>query len=345
MAKVKICIQGLQNNVDIRTKIKAILVLERPHMSILGSACVVAGIFLASLGNIDLILLLKMTFLFWVLNTVAHPINDYFDREADKTGRPNTPIPRGELSLNEVKIIIILNYIFAIACIAILPPNWESRTFAIFGLILTIVYSASPFRLVGRGILGNFALSGAGIFPLWSGWTAVNGFRFDPIILLVTLVYLFFAVGLKLIIDTPDIAGDKRAGRKTVPIQIGPKKSFKLALNLIIFAMILFFSAFFLRILNIFYIILGVISTIVIYFALTNFKKDFGIESKRKYSEMLMIPFFILTIGFVIGSIPFNTSITLVPMPEISFSLILEGTALAMMASLAVLYFGMKDET
>lgn len=90
---------------------------------------------------------------------VAHPLNDYYDRETDKTLRPETPIARDELTLNEVKFIIVLHYAITIILIAVLPPNWACRTFAILGLIITFIYSAPPIRTAGRSFFGGLTIS------------------------------------------------------------------------------------------------------------------------------------------------------------------------------------------
>ncbi|MDY6964626.1 MAG: UbiA family prenyltransferase [Halobacteriota archaeon] len=113
--------------------------------------------------------------MFWFLLCVAHPINDYFDLEADKTAKPKAPLVTGAIRLNEAKVIIVLNYIIGIFLLTILTPNWASRTFAIIMLLLTYGYSVPPFRFAGRGIYGNIFLTGAVIVPFLGGWTAVNG--------------------------------------------------------------------------------------------------------------------------------------------------------------------------
>ena len=291
-----------------KDKIKAVIAIERPQYAIAALLSVVAGIFLASRGNIgdlSVVLVLKMGILFWFINCVAHPINDYFDRDADKTGRPNAPISSGILSLGEVRIIVILNYIIAFILIAVLPPNFESQAFALLGLFLTYIYSAPPFRTAGRSILGPLSVSGVLLIPFLSGWLAINGWKYEPVLITVMLVFVLFVVAQRMVADIADMTGDKKYGRLTVPIQIGADKSFSLAFFSDIFAFSLFFIGFILGQgqINLLYIPFGAIAAVMTFSALINFKKDFREESARKISEMMMLPLFICIIGVIVGSI------------------------------------------
>ncbi|MDY6932420.1 MAG: hypothetical protein SVJ22_10965, partial [Halobacteriota archaeon] len=69
---------------DVFEKLKNIVIFERPQMAVLALVPAAAGVILASRGNVDVLLTLRMAFLYWFLCCVSHPINDYYDLEADK---------------------------------------------------------------------------------------------------------------------------------------------------------------------------------------------------------------------------------------------------------------------
>ncbi|MDY6964933.1 MAG: UbiA family prenyltransferase [Halobacteriota archaeon] len=287
-------------------KIKGIIILERPQYSLLALLCATAGIFLASrenIGNIDVILLLKVAFLFWFLNCVAHPINDYYDREADKHGRPNAPIPADLLSLDEVKAIAIINYVIAIVLIAIIPPNWACRTMAIVGLFFTYSYSAPPFRLAARGILGDLTVAAAESIAFIGGWTAVVGWRYETVSLVVALMIGTLCMVGKTAVDIVDVKGDKESGRVTLPMQIGIINTFNIAVSFAIFEVLLFLIIYPLDGMNLLYLPIGLIGLVVTFMALFNLRKDFGEETGRRYTDMLVLPIFIFLIGVIVGSI------------------------------------------
>ncbi|MDY6931523.1 MAG: UbiA prenyltransferase family protein, partial [Halobacteriota archaeon] len=298
-----------------------------------------AGVILASRGNVDVLLTLRMAFLYWFLCCVSHPINDYYDLEADKTGKPKAPLVTGAISLNEAKIIIAINYIIGLILVLIMPPNSASMMFAAFMLAITWAYSAPPFRFAGRGIYGNIFLSGAVLLPFLGGWTAVNGWVIDTILLFIVPMFLFYIVALKTILDMVDVTGDKRSGRKTIPLQIGVERSLEFSVYFTTFAVMSFFAIYLTGIMNIFYIPIGIIAAITSYTALVNLYGDYGRESGRKYSEMFMIPLFLFSFGFMVGGIPLVIS----PMPPtISFSMILGGTVVSMLVFMVIFYLYTK---
>ena len=316
-------------------KLKNIVVLERPQMAVLSLVPAAAGVILASRGNVDVLLTLKMAFLYWFLCCVSHPINDYYDLEADKTGKPRAPLVTGVISLNETKIIIAINYIIGLILVLTLPPNSASMMFAALMLTLTWVYSAPPFKFAGRGIYGNIVLSGAVLFPFLGGWTAVNGWALDPVLFIITPMFIFYIVAVKTILDMVDVDGDKRSGRKTIPLQVGVERSLDFSIYFTTFAVISFFAIYLTGIMNVLYIPIGILAAFISFMALANLNGDYGRESGRKYSEMFMIPLFLFSVGFMVGGIP----ITVSPMPPtISFSMILGGTFASMVAFLVVFY-------
>ncbi|MDY6960196.1 MAG: UbiA family prenyltransferase, partial [Halobacteriota archaeon] len=172
--------------------------------------------------------------------------------------------------------------------------------------------------------------------PFLGGWTAVSGWILDPVLLIITPMFIFYIVALKTILDMVDMSGDKRSGRKTIPLQIGVERSLDFSIYFTTFAVILFFAIYLTGIMNILYIPIGIIAAILSYTALANLHGDYGRESGRKYSEMFMIPLFLFSVGFMVGGIPITSS----PMPPtISFSIILGGTFVSMLVFLAIFYF------
>ena len=304
-------------------------------MAVLALVPAAAGVILASRGNVDVLLTLKMTFLYWFLCCVSHPINDYYDLEADKTGKPKAPLVTGAISLNEAKIIIAINYIIGLILMLTIPPNSASMMFAAFMLTITWAYSAPPFRFAGRGIYGNIFLSGAVLFPFLGGWTAVNGWALDPVLLIITPMFIFYIVALKTILDMVDVDGDRRSDRKTIPLQIGVERSLDFAIYFTAFAVIAFLAIYFTGIMNILYIPIGILAAVISFVALRNLNGDYGRESGRKYSEMFMLPLFLFSVGFMVGGIPITVSPT---PPTISFSLILGGTFASMFVFLVIFF-------
>lgn len=285
-------------------KIKAIVVLERPHFSILSVLCVVAGIFLAKRGNtdsIDYVMATKLSLLFWFGMCVAHPINDYFDRETDRHLRKDAPLSSGSLSLNEVRNVALVHYAIMILMIALIPPNWAVRTFAILGLIITYVYSAPPLRMVGRSILSPLTISAGLIFSLAGGWASVRGFEYDPALGILSLMIIFASIIAKNIADIADVEDDIHSERVTLPMQIGVNKTYSISAFMMPFEFILISLLYFIGNLNFFYLLIVSISVFITVFAMLSFRRNFS--EGRKYSYLLLLPIMIFLISTVVGSI------------------------------------------
>ncbi len=286
---------------DMKKIAKGVIWIHRPQLSVMAFLISIAGISLA--GVFDLVLMLKVGLLFWFIQCVAHPINDYIDRESDKTGRPSAPIPAKLLTLKQVKIIIGLDYIIAVLLILIIPLNLPAKIFATIALIYTYIFSAPPIQTNTRGILASITLATVVIIAFLGGWTAAVGWRYDPILIPMSLLIGSPHMTAKNVADIIDMGSDKKSGRITLPMQIGVKKSFYIAAFFGLFAIFLFFLAYFVGRMNIFYLIVGIIGSIITLLCLFYFQKDFGKVTGRKYFEISTLPTLIFPIGIILGSI------------------------------------------
>jgi len=293
---------------DIKKIAKGVLLIHRPQFSIVAILMSIAGISLA--GMFNLILMLKVGLLFAFLHCIAHPINDYIDRESDKIGRPTAPIPMKMLTLKQVKIIIGLDYIIAAILILIIPLNLPAKIFATIFLVHTYIFSAPPVHATARGILAGIVMATAfGVSAFIGGWTAAVGWRYEPILMPLSLVMCFAVMTAKNIVDIIDMGSDKKSGRNTLPMQIGVNKAFYISAFFGLSAVFLFFLAYFVGRMNIFYLIIGIIAFIPItLLGLFNFKKEYskimkmGVMRNRYYKIFVSLNF-LPPIAIILGSI------------------------------------------
>ena len=293
---------------NIRKIAKGVLLIHRPHFSISAFLMSIAGIFLA--GMFDLTLILTVGFLFSFLHFVAHPINDYIDRESDKIGRPDAPIPMELLTLKQVKIIIVLDYIIAAIVIILIPLNLPAKIFATIFLIHTYIFSAPPVHATARGILASIVMATAfGVSAFIGGWVAAAGWRYEPILIILSLVLCFTVMTGKNIVDIIDMESDKKSGRNTLPMRVGVKKTFYMSTFFGLSAVFLFFLAYFFGRMNIFYLIMGITVFVPItLLGLFNFQKDYGKVMKMevmrsKYYKIFVPLSFLPPIAIILGSI------------------------------------------
>lgn len=219
-----------------------------PLLGILsGSACAYGSAYNLHQGFTFSLLftLLLGSFCASLLNGASNIINQVYDIDIDFVNKPTRPIPSGEVSIKEAKIISYILYFFSIIPVWwITPPPYDKslfeRTFApmeyhstffvfLVGMILTFVYSA-PFlgRTKRSGMLANFTIALArGELLKVAGWSMVaNVFIFEPWYL--GFIFFLFLLGATSTKDFSDIEGDKKFGCITLPVKYGAIKTAKI---------------------------------------------------------------------------------------------------------------------
>ncbi len=287
--------------------LKGVILIERFSYSAVIMVFAVAGYFLANLGdigNIEWFTVVKVGILFWMIHSTSGPVNDYFDRNADRIGRPNAPIPAGLLTVKEAKVIVIMNYVIGIIIIFALSPNNLTIIFASLHLLLGLIYSAPPIRMCKRPIGGFTTIAfGAFILPLLGGWAAAVEGRYHNVLLFLSGGFLLALITQRMPADIADMTGDNRFGRGSLPQQIGIQQAYTVALGCAIFGIILFIVAYFIIELNYFYLVICGVSSLLLLLTIFQFKKDMSPEIARKVSEKLMLPLLLFGIAIIVGSI------------------------------------------
>ena len=289
-----------------RKKIMAYVRLERPQFSVISFLAACAGMIFAYRGIPDIASLLGVGLLFWFLNNVAHPTNDYFDREIDKYARPDAPIPSGDVTPEEAKRDMILHYIIApvlIILIAKLLPvkTLPLMTVAFFGLALTAIYSVPPISTRKRGILKNVTIGLTIPTVFLGGWIAVNGWCMDIKPLILISVFFFLIVCDTLLGDIHDMVGEKRVGCRTLPVRIGIKNTLNFSFSMGIVSVLIIPIPIIMGWFNRYYTILGGFIMFWIIFTLLKYRINFDPEKERHYPVIIGLPLY--AIAIIIGSV------------------------------------------
>ncbi|NHJ85332.1 MAG: hypothetical protein FK734_07705, partial [Asgard group archaeon] len=166
-----------------------------------------------------------------LLVTFACNINCYFDMDVDKKYKTNLYESMNRLGKKNVKYILIIELILISIIFIIFLLNKFYITFGliIFGSILSIIYSARPFRVKSKGlwspipvIIGMFAL------PLLGGYFLTN-FWISLEFLLFVIGYSLFNEGINFINTCEDYSEDKESGIETWAHVFGLEKTINFA--------------------------------------------------------------------------------------------------------------------
>ncbi|MEM1435107.1 MAG: chlorophyll synthase ChlG [Pseudomonadota bacterium] len=158
----------------------------------------------------------------------SQAVNDWFDRDVDAINQPDRPVPSGRVPGRWGLYIGVLWTCLSLAVAAWL--GWPVLFAAAFGLVMAWIYSAPPLRLKRNGWWGNTAcaLCYEGL-PWLTGAMVVAAILPDWRTTTVALLYSLGAHGIMTLNDFKSVAGDRRMGIDSLPVQLGISRAALLA--------------------------------------------------------------------------------------------------------------------
>lgn len=166
-------------------------------------------------------------------------LNDIADADIDRVTNPQRPIPRGIISVTEMRNLAIVAGLITFFSSFVLGY----KTFFIFLVILAIgyLYSTPPLRLKKWLFFSNLAMGATGALMFTAGYLMFNAnnslVNLPPAVSLLVFVATTLLASVK---DLKDYAGDKVGGAYTALTVWGEKKG-KLVIALMAFAAIMLF--------------------------------------------------------------------------------------------------------
>lgn len=148
-------------------------------------------------------------------------VNDWFDRDVDRLNEPNRPIPSGRVPGRAGLAFAILWTLCSLALGSLLGPLGFAAT--ALALVSAWAYSAPPVRLKLNGWWGNLAvgLSYEGLAWICGAAVLVGGTTLPWPIVTIALFYSLGAHGIMTLNDFKSVKGDRIAGVRSLPVQLG----------------------------------------------------------------------------------------------------------------------------
>ncbi len=288
-------------------KLKASIEILRPINDLMGCLTIIIGI-LNTRANISPFLILLNIILgsltYFLIAGSGMVINDIYDIEIDKINRPERPIPRGDISLNEAKILYILTLsggiILSIIHSFILNLFFINVIIAAFFGLIGWLYAAYGKR---SGFLGNIIVSISFSIGLIYG-AILNGINIP------WYIYFFFFTSFSLLMareiikGCEDIKGDKKEGVRTLAIILGIEKATYVSAGFDCVAIIFFVLPIFTPIINpLAFLISMIFGAAIVGYALTlTLMSNLEHEVFGKISLLLKIGAFLGLLAFVFAS-------------------------------------------
>jgi 4-hydroxybenzoate polyprenyltransferase len=162
-----------------------------------------------------------------VLNAASNTLNQIYDLDIDRINKPKRPLPSGRLSLHEAWVFTLVAYVVALALAWFVSPGGRHECFwiVIVATIITVLYSAPPFRTKRLGIWANVTIAiPRGVLLKVAGWSAVKTILgTEP--WFIGAIFGLFLLGASTTKDFADMEGDARGGCRTLPIIYGVRRA------------------------------------------------------------------------------------------------------------------------
>jgi len=226
--------------------------------------------------------------------------NDVMDIETDRANLIIRPVVQEVVSKKDA---LTLSTMLAAAGVAVgLYINLATFLLCIAGVLLGFMYSFSPIYLKRRFILKQVAVAGGGLISSLTGGAAVG--MISSTVLFAGFIFFTYAMGVVPIVDLGDIEGDRREGRKTLPVIWGPEYTIRLAIAIMFAILISGIVGYFQLGFNLaFPILVSVISLSCIYVLYPLFNRWRDYVYCRKLVIKITILHFLLQLSIVIGSV------------------------------------------
>ncbi|MFX1588071.1 MAG: geranylgeranylglycerol-phosphate geranylgeranyltransferase [Promethearchaeota archaeon] len=289
-------------------KFKDTIEIMRPHNDLMGSLTVIIGFLNTrtpmTIGNLLINIILGVFTYFFIAGS-GMVVNDIYDIEIDKINKPNRPIPRGSITLNQAKLLYFLYLVIGLSFSVI-----HSILFKL-GILNIII--AALFGFIGwlyaywgkkSGFLGNIIVSISFSIGLIYG-AILNNSIIPNYIYFFFLTSFFLLLSREVIKGCEDIEGDKKEGVKTLAIRIGIKSATRVAIIFSASAIVFFILPYFTNIINqVFFLISMFFGLIDVFYAvILMLKTPLNQKDFKKISLLLKIGCLLGLIAFIFASI------------------------------------------
>jgi len=209
--------------VQVRDTLEGLLELTRPANAVAAGVLAVVGgvVALDAPSTADGLRIAAASATTVLATGGGMAINDYFDREIDRTNDPDRPIPRGAVSPRGALAFSVVLFLGAIALAATLPLL--AIAIAAVNLVALVAYTELFKGLPGVGnALVSYLVGSAFLF----GGAAVGNAEASAVLAVLAGLSTFAREVIK---DVEDVTGDRQEGLNTLPIAVGERRSLRVA--------------------------------------------------------------------------------------------------------------------
>jgi 1,4-dihydroxy-2-naphthoate octaprenyltransferase len=171
--------------------------------------------------------------------------NNYYDIEVDKYNTPTFIAGGSKILINypELKkitiilsiLLIALSLTLAVIFIILAQASWLFFIFILSGNLLGLFYTAPPLKLSYRGLGEVVNVVSIGLLMPGMGYWTMKG-SLDLFFLVFALPMFLYGLEFILLLEIPDMMGDKIGGKNTFIVKKGRSFGFSVVIVCLIFA-------------------------------------------------------------------------------------------------------------
>ena len=279
--------------------------------SILKSRTLVYVFVLAALGTFfvdsgtkipDIFVLAKLSISVYFLALATYLYNDLTDYDVDKVNDRRT------VSSTRSYYYQILYHtlgFFAVSVLLAFSINVQTGVSSLGFLALAILYSHKRTHLKDRFVWKTVVTAAGGSIAAFMGFFASDTFSYLGLVSPIIAFMFWFTLGP--LGDVSDIAGDKANGRRTFPIVLGVKNTFRLMHYVIFSLMLLISSLYYFGLINMLGLIMSLITCASVSCVIMRVSKNYNEKRIIKQTRtILRYSLFLIQIMFIVGTIVTN---------------------------------------
>ena len=249
----------------------------------------------------DFSVLIRLVASSYLVALATYLYNDLTDYRVDRANQRKTLSRKDSTDKKDVSYYSILYCTiasFAVSGVLAFSIGVMAGVMGVSFAVLAIAYSHPKTRLKDRFVIKTVVTASGGFVISLMGFFAANTYGvYDihgslemlsfPVVISSAVAFLFYFV-LGPLGDVGDLYGDKKGGRKTIPIVIGVKKTFWLMYLIVGIIGVMLVLSYLLFGINVVGMVLGIATTVVVIFQIKKVSDKHQFKQKIKTARMTL---------------------------------------------------------
>jgi geranylgeranylglycerol-phosphate geranylgeranyltransferase len=278
-------------------KIKGLIRLFRPDLSLAAGLCTVGGQIIAT-GHLASWPATLLGFLCaFGCSGAALVVNDYFDFEVDKVNAPERPLPSGAVTRQEA---ILLGLI--ISLLGLIPAAFLGSVCFILTFLFWVIGFLYNWRFKETGLPGNLMVSSSVAFTFILGAMTV-GQPWNTLVWVFALMAFFIDLGEEITGDALDLEGDRQRGARSIARSMGKQFALRTAVTMWVIVILLGWIPVLTGQMGLVYVLtILAVDSLIIYFSFRLIYTD-NVSTQRWCMKGIYIGATLVVLAFLIGQI------------------------------------------